>query len=65
MKTELDRLREKFDENYSTWSPDLPYEDRERLTRENRRIFNRILELNQQGSHGQVGDRYSFGRFKR
>ncbi len=63
MKSELDRLREKFDKNYANWNPDLPYKERVQLTLENRRIFNRILELNQQVSHGQVSG-YGLGRFK-
>jgi hypothetical protein len=65
VKTELDRLREKFDTNYSAWSPNLPYKERERLTLENREIFNKILELNQHPSHSQVTEEYSFGRFRR
>jgi hypothetical protein len=64
VKSELNRLREKFDANYSVWSPDLPYEDRERLTQENKRIFNRIMELNQQVSHGPDDFDY-VGRFRR
>lgn len=64
MKSELDRLRERFDENYSAWNPNLPYKERERLTRENQQIFSRIMELNQQVSHGPVDDLEYLGRFR-
>lgn len=39
---ELQGLRERFDNNYGLWSPDLPYRERVRLTGENREIWERI-----------------------
>lgn len=39
---ELQSLRDRFDNNYRLWNPDLPYRERVRLTSENREIWERI-----------------------
>lgn len=39
---ELQGLRERFDNNYRLWNPELPYRERVRLTGENREIWERI-----------------------